>query len=45
VSDARAGWYGALIIEWYGPAHDAYRPAFRVADRGARELVLASVGR
>ncbi|MCA9858508.1 MAG: hypothetical protein KC438_02255 [Thermomicrobiales bacterium] len=24
----RAAWYGNLMLEWYGPAHDAYRPAF-----------------
>lgn len=24
----RAAWYGNLMLEWYGPAHDAYRPSF-----------------
>lgn len=24
----RAAWYGALMEEWYGPDHDAYRPLF-----------------
>jgi hypothetical protein len=25
---ARAAWYGALMVEWYGADHDAYRPLF-----------------
>jgi hypothetical protein len=24
----RAQWYGDLMVEWYGPEHDAYRPLF-----------------
>lgn len=28
----RAAWYGNLMLEWYGPTHDAYRPAFLVQD-------------
>lgn len=24
----RAAWYGNLMLEWYGPTHDTYRPAF-----------------
>jgi hypothetical protein len=26
----RARWYSDLLIEWYGPAHDAYHPAFAI---------------
>ncbi len=29
---AWAAEYARLMIEWYGPAHDAYRPIFEVAD-------------
>jgi hypothetical protein len=25
---ARARWYNDLLIEWYGPSHDAYRITF-----------------
>jgi hypothetical protein len=28
---ARAAWYADLMTEWYGPTHDAYRPAFALA--------------
>ena len=27
----RARWYGELLVEWYGPMHDAYHPAFAIA--------------
>lgn len=27
----RARWYGDLMVEWYGPNHDAYRPAFSIS--------------
>lgn len=27
----RARWYSALLIEWYGPTHDAYHPAFAIS--------------
>jgi len=27
---ARASWYNDLMLEWYGPTHDAYRMAFVV---------------
>jgi hypothetical protein len=26
----RARWYSDLLIDWYGPAHDAYHPAFEI---------------
>jgi hypothetical protein len=26
----RAAWYADLMREMYGPAHDAYRPAFKL---------------
>jgi hypothetical protein len=26
----RARWYGERMVEWYGPDHDAYRPAFAI---------------
>jgi hypothetical protein len=26
----RARWYSDLLIGWYGPAHDAYHPAFEI---------------
>jgi len=26
----RARWYGELMVEWYGPDHDAYHPAFAI---------------
>jgi hypothetical protein len=27
----RARWYSDLLIEWYGPTHDAYHPAFAIS--------------
>lgn len=27
----RARWYGEMLVEWYGPEHDAYHPAFAIA--------------
>ncbi len=33
---ARAAWYADLMTEWYGPTHDAYRPAFRLMDPAIR---------
>jgi hypothetical protein len=46
----RAAWYGNLMLEWYGPAHDAYRPAFLerahdgsyLAERPGAGLALAA---
>ena len=32
----RARWYGELLVEWYGPDHDAYHPAFAIT-AAARE--------
>lgn len=29
----RALWYSNLLIEWYGPTHDAYHPCFDIAAR------------
>jgi hypothetical protein len=26
----RARWYSELLIDWYGPSHDAYHPAFAI---------------
>lgn len=26
----RARWYSDLLVEWYGPTHDAYHPAFAI---------------
>ena len=44
----RATWYGNRMLEWYGPTHDAYRPAFleqdetgAYVDHRARSLVAA----
>lgn len=27
----RARWYGEMLVDWYGPHHDAYHPAFAIA--------------
>jgi hypothetical protein len=27
----RARWYGEMLVDWYGPDHDAYHPAFAIA--------------
>jgi hypothetical protein len=27
----RARWYGEMLVDWYGPDHDAYHPAFPIA--------------
>jgi len=34
----RAAWYGNLMLEWYGPKHDAYRPAFLPQSPGGAYL-------
>jgi hypothetical protein len=26
----RARWYGEMLVDWYGPDHDAYHPAFEI---------------
>jgi hypothetical protein len=26
----RARWYGEMLVDWYGPDHDAYHPAFAI---------------
>lgn len=26
----RARWYGEMLVDWYGPEHDAYHPAFAI---------------
>ena len=35
---ARANWYNDLMLEWYGPTHDAYRTAFVVEAEAVAEL-------
>jgi hypothetical protein len=27
----RARWYGEMLVDWYGPEHDAYHPAFAIS--------------
>ena len=27
----RARWYGEMLVDWYGPDHDAYHPAFTIS--------------
>ncbi len=41
---ARARWYNDLLIEWYGPTHDAYRMAFTATKElaAARQVALRS---
>jgi hypothetical protein len=34
----RSSWYGNLMLEWYGPTHDAYRPAFLAQDADGQYL-------
>jgi hypothetical protein len=34
----RAAWYGNLMLEWYGPTHDAYRPSFLVQSNDGEYL-------
>jgi hypothetical protein len=38
----RARWYNDLLIEWYGPTHDAYRMAFEAsaAFEAGRQVAL-----
>jgi hypothetical protein len=35
----RALWYSNLLIEWYGPNHDAYHPCFDIAAMLRTQLV------
>ncbi|CAN5787494.1 hypothetical protein BH20CHL1_BH20CHL1_07390 [soil metagenome] len=38
----RARWYNNLLLEWYGPDHDAYRMAFEGTSAVAREPEYAN---
>jgi hypothetical protein len=37
----RAAWYGNLLVDWYGPSHDAFRPVVDLSSYGYPPVIDA----